>query len=105
LRSGKARIIFVSKSRQDIEEEICLKPKEDMMCKGLVTIVAAVVLLSLGSFVSAQAGGATSAPSKYSNATHTATLDQGQRRRQVQTAYFGITEFSSSSAKHTASKR
>jgi hypothetical protein len=81
------------------------KPMEDMMCKKLVTITAALAILSLGSFVSAQAGGATSAPSMYNNATHTASLNQGRHHRQVQTADFRITEFSSSSAKHAVSKR
>jgi hypothetical protein len=84
---------------------VCSKPMEDMMCKNLVTITAALAILSLGSLASAQAGGATSASSKYNNATHTASLDQTRHHRQVQTADFRITEFSSSSAKSSVPHR
>jgi hypothetical protein len=41
---------------------------EELMAKSIVTVAAAVSILSLGSLVSAQAGGATSAPSKYNSA-------------------------------------
>jgi hypothetical protein len=77
------------------------------MCKSLVTITAALAILSLGSFASdrAQAGGSTSAASKYNNTTHTAHLYQVRHDRSVQTADFKITEFSSSSAKTSAPKR
>ena len=38
------------------------------MCKSLVTITAALAIMFLGSLLTgAQAGGATSAPSKYNN--------------------------------------
>ena len=69
------------------------------MYKSTVTIAIAVAILSLGSLVSAQAGGgATSAPSKYSNAT--------QHHGHPQAAnYYAITEFSSSSAISSAPKR
>jgi hypothetical protein len=69
------------------------------MYKGTATIAIAAAILSLGSLVSAQAGGgATSAPSKYSNAT--------QHHGHPQAAnYYAITEFSSSSAKSSAPKR
>jgi hypothetical protein len=38
---------------------------EEFMAKSIVTVAATVSILSLGSSVSAQAGGATSAPSRY----------------------------------------
>jgi hypothetical protein len=73
------------------------------MYKSFVTLAAAAALASFGSVVSAQAGGgATSAPSKYS---HTANVDQQQSQARVHSASVRITEFSSSSAKHTGSKR
>jgi hypothetical protein len=77
------------------------------MCKGLVIIAAAVAIVSVGSLVSdpAQAGGATSAPSKYNNAVDGVKQAQVQTRWLVQAADVRITEFSSSSAKSTASKR
>jgi hypothetical protein len=80
---------------------------EGLMCKSLITIAAALAILSLGSLTSdrAQAGGATSAAPKYNNATHTANLAQVRHHQRVQTAEFGITEFSSSSAKASAPKR
>jgi hypothetical protein len=69
------------------------------MYKSTATIAIAAAILSLGSLVSAQAGGgATSAPSKYSNAT--------QHHGHPQAAnYYAITEFSSSSARSSAPKR
>jgi hypothetical protein len=76
------------------------------MCKNLGTITGALAIVSLGSLLTgAQAGGATSAPSKYNNATQTANLYQVRHHRPVQTADFGITEFSSSSTKHSVPKR
>jgi hypothetical protein len=72
------------------------------MCKSLVTITAALAIVFLGSLLTgAQAGGATSAPSKYNNAVQAANLYQVRHHRPVQTVEFGITEFSSSSAKHS----
>ena len=84
----------------------CTKPMEGLMCKSLITIAAALAILSLGSLACdrAQAGGAASAPSKYNNASHTANLVVRHHQR-VQTAEFGITEFSSSSAKTSVPKR
>jgi hypothetical protein len=47
---------------------------EELMEKSIVTVAAAVLILSLGSLVSAQAGGAASAPSKYrTSASHPIT--------------------------------
>jgi hypothetical protein len=71
---------------------------EQSMCKSIVTVATAVAILSMGPLVSAQAGGATSAPSKYSNAT--------QHHEHPQAAnYYAITEFSSSSARPSKPKR
>lgn len=77
------------------------------MCKSLVTMTTALAILSLGSLVSdrAQAGSATSAASRYNNAAQPVNLNQEQTHRQVQTAGFRITEFSSSSAKSSVPKR
>ena len=77
------------------------------MCKNLITITAALALLSIGSLASdrAQAGGAMSAPSKYSNATHTASLDQVRHHQLTSAADVRITEFSSSSVKSSVPKR
>jgi hypothetical protein len=64
------------------------------MAKSIVTVAAAVLILSLGSLVSAQAGGAASAPSKYrisashpitesstSSAHHAPRSNSSKRRR------------------------
>jgi hypothetical protein len=75
--------------------------------RSLVTITAVIAISSLGSITSdrAQAGGAMSAPSKYSNASNTASLYQIRNHRLAQTTHVGITEFSSSSAKSPTPKR
>jgi hypothetical protein len=65
------------------------------MCKSIAAIAGLMSILSMGSLISAYAGGASSAPSKYDNAS------QNQWRAQATT--YTITEFSSSSAK--ASKK
>jgi hypothetical protein len=70
------------------------------MYQGTAAIAIAVTILSLGLLVSAQAGGgATSAPSKYNNATQ----HYAHAHPQAANAY-AITEFSSSSAR-SAPKR
>jgi len=69
---------------------------EDTMRKTLIT-AAAVLALSLGS-IAAQAGGATSAPTRSNHVWHT-------NNQQTQTAGAGITEFSSSSARSSVAKR
>jgi hypothetical protein len=75
------------------------------MPRSLVTLAAALMILSLASLVSAQAGGASSAPSKY-NATYRANLHQAGNYRPIEQVSVGITEFSSSSAtKSSVSKR
>jgi hypothetical protein len=77
------------------------------MYKGLATIATALAIASLGPLVSvpAQAGGATSAPSKYARAVDGAKLDRVRYNSSVQTADVRITEFSSSSAKSSVPKR
>ncbi len=74
------------------------------MRKGLVTMSVALSFLTLGSLVSAYAGGATSASSKYNNSVQTANV-LTRNQRSVRTAEFSITEFSSSSAHSSAPKR
>jgi len=76
------------------------------MSKSLVTITAALAIVSLGSLTSAQAGGSTSAPYKYRNWVPTADAyqapaQQTQRRTQASRSS-DITSFSSSSAKNTS---
>jgi len=69
------------------------------MCKSMAAIAGLTAILSLGSLIPAYAGGgATSAPSKYSNAAQT------QYQWRTQHTSYTITEFSSSSAK-SAPKR
>jgi len=77
------------------------------MYKGFVAIAAALAIVSVGSLVSgpAQAGGATSAPSKYARAVDGVKVDQVRQNAPVQTADVRITEFSSSSAKSSVPKR
>jgi hypothetical protein len=72
------------------------------MSKALTAMAAVLAFASLGSFASgsAHAMGATSAPSRY----HATSAVAGQQTRHNQ-ANFPITEFSSSSAKTSASKR
>ena len=63
------------------------------MSKSIMTLAAAVAMVSVGSLLPAQAGGgATSAPSRYSYTVQT-------QNHRVQTTQVSITEFSSSSAK------
>jgi hypothetical protein len=75
------------------------------MQRSFITAAATVGIVLLGSLVSAQAGGgATSAPSKYNNASHSTSAYQTWHYR-AQTAHYPITEFSSSSATSSAPKR
>jgi hypothetical protein len=70
------------------------------MCKSLVTITAALAIVSLGSLVSdhAQAGASSSAPSKYGYYI-LAAQRQALAQPRVQATKSDITSFSSSSAK------
>jgi hypothetical protein len=67
------------------------------MCKTIAAIASLVAILALGSLISAQAGGAASAPSKYNNAS--------QNQWHSQNSSYTITEFSSSSTKASKPKR
>jgi hypothetical protein len=80
---------------------------EDSMYKGFIVIAATLSIVSLGSVLSdrAQAGGATSAASKYSSTIDGVKQAQLPVRSSAQTADFAITEFSSSSAKSSVAKR
>jgi hypothetical protein len=73
--------------------------------KSPITLIAVSAFLSLGSAMSAQAGGATSATSKYSNVSFSESAGQARHQRSAQNADFRITEFSSSSAKSSVGKR
>jgi hypothetical protein len=63
---------------------------------GSLTVLA-IALLASGR---AEAGASASAPSKYSNASHVATVYHTQVNRQARNRNFAITEYSSSSAKN-----
>jgi hypothetical protein len=80
---------------------------EDSMRKSFIAIAATLAIVSLVSLVTdrAQAGGATSAPSKYSYASVAAKQVQVRHDLLIQAADVKITEFSSSSAKSSAPKR
>ena len=77
------------------------------MLRSFVTAAAALAIMSLGSFVigPAQAGSSTSAPSKYNNAIDGTRVSQVATHHRARVADYRITEFSSSSAKGTGSKR
>jgi len=64
------------------------------MFKNISAAAAAIALLSAGSLIPAQAGGSTSAASKY-NASYSTPQSQGPT---AQTVSYRLTEFSSSSA-------
>ena len=72
------------------------------MYKHLATIAGTLAILSGTLLVSdaAQAGASASAPSKYNNASQVATAQQSNR--QAHRNNFGITEYSSSSAKSSS---
>ncbi len=77
------------------------------MRKGFIAIAATLAVASLGSLITdrAQAGGATSAPSKYNYTTVTVKQAQVRRDLLIHAADVRITEFSSSSARSSAPKR
>jgi hypothetical protein len=74
---------------------------EEAMSGRLAAITGTLVILSAGLLLSgrAEAGASASAPSKYSRSSQLA-LQQGQGGRQAGRNDFGITEFSSSSARN-----
>jgi hypothetical protein len=65
---------------------------------GTLAIFAAALLASS----SAQAGASASAPSKYGRTSQVAVVYQVRTDRQVRRPDFGITEYSSSSARNPA---
>lgn len=65
-------------------------------------VILAAALLVPGC---ADAGASASAPSKYSNATHVAAVQQARGERQARGNDFAITEYSSSSAKRHPQQR
>jgi hypothetical protein len=75
---------------------------EAAMYKHLATIAGTLAILSGALLVSdaAQAGASDSAPSKYSHASQVAATQQSNR--QAHRNSFGITEYSSSSAKSSS---
>jgi hypothetical protein len=74
---------------------------EEAMFKRLAIITGALVLVSAAVLIAerAEAGASASAPSKYSRANQLAS-QQAQTHRQAGRNDFGITEYSSSSARN-----
>jgi hypothetical protein len=79
---------------------------EAAMYKYLATIAGALAILSGSLLVSdrAEAGASASAPSKYNHANQVAAAQQANRQanRQAHRNDFGITEYSSSSARKSS---
>jgi hypothetical protein len=77
---------------------------EATMYKYLATIAGTLAIFSGALLVSdrAEAGASASAPSKYARAHH---IDSHQTVRQAGRTDFGITEYSSSSARHRSQPR
>jgi hypothetical protein len=77
---------------------------EDAMSKSFVAIAGALAILAASAlpFNRVEAGGASSAPSKYTNARQVASVNQTSR--QARSNDFRITEYSSSSAKTPSPK-
>jgi hypothetical protein len=67
---------------------------------GTLAVLAAALLVS----GRAEAGASASAPSKYAHATHVATVHHVRTDRQARRTDFGISEYSSSSARTHAPK-
>ena len=74
------------------------------MYKHLATIAGTLAILSGALLVSgrAEAGASASAPSKYQHANQLASTQQ--TNRQARSSDFGITEYSSSSAKNASQR-
>jgi len=71
-----------------------------------IMILGAAAILSMGSLVSAQAGGGgTSAPSKYNAAIYAASVDREWQSQRLNATGYTITEFSSSSARASGPRR
>ena len=71
------------------------------MYKCLVTVTGAIAILAAALLVSgrAEAGASASAPSKYGRTSQVAAVHQVRTERQARKPGFGITEYSSSSAR------
>jgi hypothetical protein len=71
------------------------------MFKCLATLTGAVAILGAALLAtgSAEAGASASAPSKYGSKGHLASVYQVRTNRQARSSDFGITEYSSSSAR------
>jgi hypothetical protein len=67
-----------------------------MLKCATITGSLAVLVIALLASGRAEAGASASAPSKYSNASHVATVDHAQANRQARNPKSAITEFSSS---------
>jgi len=77
------------------------------MSRCAVAIVGALAILfgSLPPFGSAEAGSSASAPSKFRHTSQVATVDQMRTDRPAKKPVFGITEYSSSSARNASRNR
>jgi hypothetical protein len=75
---------------------------EAAMCKFLATITGTLAILAATLLASdrAEAGASASAPSKYAHTSQVATVYQARTGRQARNPKFGITEYSSSSARN-----
>ena len=71
------------------------------MSKSLATVTGTLAILAAALLVSsrAEAGASASAPSKYGHTSQVAAVSQVRTDRQVRRHDFGITEYSSSSAR------
>jgi hypothetical protein len=103
---------FTNQDHIDLQEtllrgSVFQTPMEESMRKGFVAVAATLAIVSMGSSVAkpAQAGGATSAASKYSSTIDGMKQAQVRRDLVIQAADVRITEFSSSSAKSSVPKR
>jgi len=92
---------------EETSKEILEPTGRVKMSKTLVALTAALVVVSLASLGldRAQAGGATSAASRYSHQAQASTASQFSALSHRVAEHFAITEFSSSSAKSSAPKR
>jgi hypothetical protein len=68
---------------------------------GIITGAFAILSAALLTCGSAEAGASASAPSKYTNANHVASVSQVQANRH---SHVAITEYSSSSARNPSQK-
>lgn len=76
------------------------------MCKFLATITGTLAILAAALLAPdrAAAGASASAPSKYAHTSQAAAVYQVRTNRQARKSDFGITEYSSSSARSSSRK-